>query len=159
MVRTLLAVCALLLAAADAVTAQSPDNLVGRDARIWAQGAPRPVSGIITHANASYIRLSTGATVCGPAGCSKSFTSPWDDIDRIQVNRHSRGGRMLRAVAIGGGAAAIMTLGVRKCGRGRTDGERQSCWQKVVGLTIATGGVGLLVSRPAWHDITIEGRY
>lgn len=157
--RTVLALCALLLIATDPVTAQSPDSLVGRDARIWAVGAPRPVSGIITHANASYIRLSTGATVCGSAGCSKSFTSPWDDIDRIQVNRHSRGGRLLRAVAIGGGAAAIMTLGVRKCGRGRqTDGERQSCWQKVVGLTIATGGVGLLVSRPAWDDITIEGR-
>lgn len=156
--RTVLALCALLFIATDAVTAQSPDSLVGRDARVWAQGAPRPVSGIITHANASYIRLSTGATVCASAGCSKSFTSAWDEIERIQVNRHSRGGRLLRAVAIGGGAAAIMTLGVRQCGRGRTDGERQSCWQKVVGLTVATGAVGLFVSRPAWDDITIEGR-
>jgi hypothetical protein len=152
---------------AQGTAAQSAEALLGRDARVWAGGAVKPVSGVVTHATGSFLRLSTGARVCTPDGCRNSFSARWEEIERIQVNSQSRRERILRAVLIGGGAGAILTLGIRACqgSSGRIDGHQvvggrtreqiDTCKVKVTGFTIAAGTIGLILSQPSWDDVPL----
>ena len=154
--RVLIVLAVLSCGASYSVNAQSTEGLIGRDVRVWTHVAPKPVSGLVTHSTPTFIRMTTGTMVCSESGCARSFSSPWSDIARMQVNSQSRGERILRAVLIGGGAGAILIGGMSVCkGGGRTNDEISTCFDRIVGTTAAAGLVGLAVSRPRWRDVPV----
>jgi hypothetical protein len=151
--------CLILTAFADSLSAQSAEALVGRDVRVWTQRAPAPITGVITHSNDSFLRISSGRTVCTVDGCSKFVGSPWSEVDHLQVNGSSRSARVARAVTLTAGALAIVVVGTTQCTeRSRSKSDLNDCWQGMVGVTAATAGVGYLVSRPSWSDVAVPGR-
>jgi hypothetical protein len=136
--------------------AQSAESLLGRDVRIWSTQRPMPVAGVVTHSTQTFIRLSTGSLVCDATGCARSFSTPWREVERVQVNSHTRRDRLLRAALIGGGSGAILAVGIGICSSGRrTRGQIDACRNKTIGLTISAAAIGLIVSKPSWEDVAL----
>jgi hypothetical protein len=143
-----LALLVLCAASPSYAAAQVDPDIVGREARVWPEGALRPIAGRIATITPMMLSLDTDDMYCGPAGCVRTYTAEWPAISRLQMGRRSSRERVLRIGLVGVGIGLLLGPAMSSCSDGR-------CAEKVTAISVGVGFAGYFITRQAWDDVAL----